>query len=689
MVGECIGNYRIVQRLGEGGMATVYLATHPELGRRVAVKVLNPDLARSDQMVQRFFNEARAASGIGHRGIVEVFDLGTLPSGAPYIVMEHLDGESLAERMTKAGRLPLETAAEIAGQAASVMGAAHARGIVHRDLKPDNLFLVPDPMLPGRELVKVLDFGIAKLAQRPADGGGQRTRTGVILGTPRYMSPEQCRESRDVDHRTDVYSLGVVLYEMLAGAPPFVSGSWGELAHMHIGVIPPALQTHMPDVPTNVAQIVHRALEKDPGARFQSMAELENALRAAVAARAAVSPASALAAAAPTARGRAPAVGSTMRLEEPPSSARPRPQRRTTLAGAASEVQRDPDKPSRTVRIAPALVVAAAAAVVAIVGSLALRRTPPPVTTTAAPAVAEPAVAAPPAAVVPPAPIVEPAPPPPVDDRRLPPVQPADGALASQPAAKPASATPARRRRRSLAPAKSVAPAPVRSSNAGAAEDMRTSSIVGARIVVALVSAAVLASPARAAADAQPPAAGSSAPATPAAASSAPATPDEQARDLFRSQRYGEALAIYQRLRAETRHPTYLRNIGRCHQMMRQPAPAIDAFETYLREARDVDAGERAEIDGYIADMRRLELSAPPPASGAPPAAVSTPSANTPATVAVSTTAEPSPGGESSSIVRKWWFWAGVAALVAATGIIVVASSGEDRLPCPGGAVCP
>jgi serine/threonine-protein kinase len=467
MVGECIGNYQIVQRLGEGGMAAVYLATHPELGRRVAVKVLNPDLARSDQMVQRFFNEARAASGIGHRGIVEVFDLGTLPSGAPYIVMEHLDGESLAERMTRSGRLPLEVAAEIAGQAASVMVAAHARGIVHRDLKPDNLFLVPDPLFPGRELVKVLDFGIAKLAQRPADRGEQRTRTGVILGTPRYMSPEQCRESRDVDHRTDVYSLGVVLYEMLAGAPPFVSGSWGELAHMHIGVMPPALKTHMPDVPANVADIVHRALEKDPAARFQSMGELETALRAAVAPRAAVSPASAAAPASvdeqvnATARGRAPAAGSTMRLEEPPPSARARPPRRTTLAGAASEVLRDPDRPSRAGRLAPALVVAAAAAVVAIVGSLALRRTPPAVTTTTAttaapapaPVVVAPAVAAPPAPIVEPAP---PAPPPPVVDR---PLQPAEGALASQPAARPAPAKPARRRR-SLAPAKPAAPVP-------------------------------------------------------------------------------------------------------------------------------------------------------------------------------------------------------------------------------------
>ena len=199
-----------------------------------------------------------------------------------------------------------------------------------------------------------------------------------------------------------------------------------------------------------------------------------------------------------------------------------------------------------------------------------------------------------------------------------------------------------------------------------------------ARIVVALVAVGALANPARAA------------PVTPSAApaSAVAGTPDEQARELFRSQRYEEALAIYQRLRAETRHPTYLRNIGRCHQMMRHPAPAIAAFETYLRDAPTLDAAERAEIEGYIAEMRRLELNAPPPpASSGATAAASPSSANAPPTVAAATASSPDGG---SSIARKWWFWAGVASLVVATGIIVViASSGEDRLPCPGGAVCP
>ncbi|HVY39943.1 MAG TPA: serine/threonine-protein kinase [Polyangia bacterium] len=465
MVGERIGNYQVVQRLGEGGMAAVYLATHPTLGRRVAVKVLNRDLARVEQMVQRFFDEARAASAIGHRGIVEVFDLGTLPSGAPYIVMDYLDGESLAQRVARTGRLSLEAALEIAAQVASVMAAAHGRGIVHRDLKPDNLFLVPDPLLPGRELVKLLDFGIAKLVQRPTNGGDQRTRTGVILGTPRYMSPEQCRESRDVDHRTDVYSLGVVLYEMLAGAPPFASASWGELAHMHIGVTPPALQAIVPDVPPAVAAVVHRMLEKDPAARFQSMLDVGAALEATSARRTALWPGSATPhpvsdeqTDAPP-RGRALGAGATRRLNEPaPPPARA--QRRTTLTGAASEILRNSELRRRAIRVAPVLVVASVAAAVAIFGAVASRRAPAPAALGPSPPPALAAPVTPPAlpATPPPPPAIEP----PVDhasDRN--PNAPSPAAEATPPidpiAIRP-PARPARRKRRSPVPAKPAAP---------------------------------------------------------------------------------------------------------------------------------------------------------------------------------------------------------------------------------------
>jgi len=464
MVGECVGNYQIVQPLGEGGMATVYLAVHPELRRRVAVKVMNPDLIRSDEMVQRFFNEARAASGIGHRGIVEVSDLGRLPSGAPYIVMELLEGESLADRMARVGRLPLPAAVEIAGQAADAMSAAHAHGIVHRDLKPENLYLVPDPMRPGVELVKVLDFGIAKLGQRPSDSSGMRTRTGAILGTPRYMSPEQCRESRDVDHRADVYSLGVVLYEMLAGAPPFVSSSWGELAHMHIGVEPPSLSVQVPDLPPTMAAVVHRALEKSPAARFQSMLDLKDAVDAAnTIATAPVGHATG-----DEGQGRAPAptpdgfagAGATRRFGvEPGASGRGRRRRPTTLEEAASEVVRHPEKPGRAIPTGAvvALISLTAVAVVAAwlvaprpAAAPAASENDPINTTTSAATPAEPVPAPRPAAPLGSPVIPEAAPPlpPAAEEPVAPTVRPPTEAVAGHASDRTA---PARRRRRSVA----------------------------------------------------------------------------------------------------------------------------------------------------------------------------------------------------------------------------------------------
>ncbi|MFL5306936.1 MAG: serine/threonine-protein kinase, partial [Polyangia bacterium] len=281
MVGQSVGNFLITKLIGGGGMGTVYRAEHPELGRQAAVKILHPELAADAEIVQRFFNEARAANAVGHRGIVEALDFGRLPSGAPYIVMELLSGESLAERLRRVGRLPAEVAIPIADHMAAALGAAHAKGIVHRDLKPDNVFLVADPDRADRAPVKILDFGVAKLQGPVAGGGDLRTRTGIVMGTPQYMSPEQCRDARDVDHRADVYSLGVVLHEMLAGRPPFSSSSWGELVHMHIGVAPPSLRACGVDVPAPLEAIVLRALAKDPGARFASMEELRQELRAA------------------------------------------------------------------------------------------------------------------------------------------------------------------------------------------------------------------------------------------------------------------------------------------------------------------------------------------------------------------------------------------------------------------------
>jgi serine/threonine protein kinase len=277
-----VGNYRITRLLGEGGMGVVYEATHADIGRQVAIKFLHPGLAEDNQMLMRFFNEARAANAIRHRGIVDIHDCGRLPSGAPYIVMELLAGESLRERIRQRGRVRVAKAVDIIVQAADALGAAHARGIVHRDLKPDNLFLVADPARPGQELVKVLDFGIAKLAAEPGATGAVRTRTGLVLGTPRYMSPEQCRGGRDVDHRTDIYALGIILYEMICGVPPFVSPGEGELVFQQISEEPRDPQTRNRDVSEALAETVLKALAKDPDRRFQSMADLRDSLQSAL-----------------------------------------------------------------------------------------------------------------------------------------------------------------------------------------------------------------------------------------------------------------------------------------------------------------------------------------------------------------------------------------------------------------------
>ena len=323
MIGETVGNYRITKLLGEGGMGAVYLAEHPGIGRKAAVKVLHPDLTRHTDMATRFFNEARAANAIRHPGIVEVLDFGTLPTGVSYIVMEFLEGESLAARLRTSGRLPIATAIEYTRQAAEALGAAHAKGIVHRDLKPDNLYVVPDPRNPGREMIKVLDFGIAKLGAGPTSPGSVKTRTGTIMGTPVYMSPEQCRGTKEVDHRTDVYALGIILYEMLCGAPPFVSEGHGELIHLHISEPPPPPRSRNPAIPERIEAAVLRALAKDPARRFQTMDELSRALGGGTLA----------ASAAPTPRSvDLPASAATQPIDNPP--------RGTTLSASASLIER-------------------------------------------------------------------------------------------------------------------------------------------------------------------------------------------------------------------------------------------------------------------------------------------------------------------------------------------------------------
>ncbi len=279
MIGEQFGNYRAVSLLGEGGMGAVYLAEHPGIGRRVAVKVLHKNYIRDESLLTRFLNEARAANAIRHPNIIEILDSGTIADGTPFLVMELLEGESLGTRIRRVGALAIPTAVEFAYQTASALGAAHKKGIVHRDLKPDNLFVIPDPHEPERERIKVLDFGIAKLQQGSA-GDSVKTRTGTLMGTPIYMSPEQCRGTRTVDHRSDIYSLGIIFFEMLCGQPPFVSEGFGELVNMHLNVPAPAPSTQRADIPPSIDAVVLKMLAKNPDDRFADMAEVQLALKA-------------------------------------------------------------------------------------------------------------------------------------------------------------------------------------------------------------------------------------------------------------------------------------------------------------------------------------------------------------------------------------------------------------------------
>jgi len=279
VIGERYGNYQALSLLGEGGMGAVYLAEHPGIGRRVAIKVLKAELDHDPQLLTRFLNEARAANAIRHPNIIEVLDSGTTERGASYLVMELLEGESLSARIKRLSRLDERSAIEIAMQTASGLGAAHAKGIIHRDLKPDNLFVIPEASDAARERVKILDFGIAKLHAMAGDS--LKTRTGTLMGTPVYMSPEQCLGTKEVDHRSDIYSLGIIIYEMLAGRPPFISEGFGELLNMHLHEKPGPLRELAPQVTAEVDFSVMRMLAKKPDERYQSMADVRSALAAA------------------------------------------------------------------------------------------------------------------------------------------------------------------------------------------------------------------------------------------------------------------------------------------------------------------------------------------------------------------------------------------------------------------------
>ncbi len=263
-VGARIGPFRLIRQLGEGATAVVYEAVHETIGKRAAAKVLRPAVSADRQARERFVNEARAVSRVEHPGMVHVYDSGELADGTCYLLMELLEGETLAKRFSRrtpeGGRLPLPGLFSIVGQIAAALCAAHRQGIIHRDLKPENVFLVADPVAPGGERAKILDFGIAKfLIDSPES---KRTAVGLLLGTPTYMSPEQCEGKEDLDARVDVYALGVMLYEALAGQPPFQAQMASSLMRQHMFKEPPPLREFWPDVPEDVAALIHQMLAK-------------------------------------------------------------------------------------------------------------------------------------------------------------------------------------------------------------------------------------------------------------------------------------------------------------------------------------------------------------------------------------------------------------------------------------------
>ena len=278
LLGQTLGErYRLVQTLGSGAMGDVYLAEHVVLGKKVAVKVLKPGLLKNEEVVQRFQQEAVAASNIGHENIVDVIDFGRIADGSMYFVMEALQGKTLRE-LAEAGELTLERSLRALLQVSRALAAAHARGIVHRDLKLDNVMLITRD--DGRELAKVLDFGISKVTG-PREALQQRveTQAGMVLGTPDYMSPEQIR-GEAVDSRADVYALGVMAYELACGCVPFDAPNMTGVMMKHLGerAVPPSQRRPELGLPTELDAMVMRALEKAPADRFATMNEFRDAL---------------------------------------------------------------------------------------------------------------------------------------------------------------------------------------------------------------------------------------------------------------------------------------------------------------------------------------------------------------------------------------------------------------------------
>lgn len=276
-VGEIIADkYRVERVLGVGGMGVVVAAHHIHLDARVALKFLLPETLSNSDAVVRFLREARAAVKIKSEHVARVTDVGTLPSGAPYMVMEYLEGEDLAEWLKQRGALPIEQAVEFVLQACVAVADAHALGIIHRDLKPANLFCVRRS--DGQLSIKVLDFGISKMTETGGAVLESVTRTAAVMGSPFYMSPEQMRSSRNVDTRTDIWALGMILFELIARRPAFRAETVTELAIQVANEPTPPIRTFRPDVPEGLEAILFKCLQKDRNARYPNVAELALAL---------------------------------------------------------------------------------------------------------------------------------------------------------------------------------------------------------------------------------------------------------------------------------------------------------------------------------------------------------------------------------------------------------------------------
>jgi serine/threonine-protein kinase len=357
LIGKNIGNYQIKAKLGEGGMGAVYLGEHPLIGKKVAVKVLLDELASKEDIVQRFFNEAKAVNDIGHQNIVDIVDFGKFRvegsnNDTVYFIMEFLEGEALASRLRRTG-LSLPETLHVMEQCCSALAASHAKGIVHRDLKPDNIYLCPRGS--DKNFVKLLDFGIAKLTGDGGMGQSQKTRTGLVIGTPAYMSPEQCEGKGQIDHRSDVYSIGVVMYELLTGRVPFPGEGFGEILVAHLTKTPDPPSALNPDVKPEIEALVLHAIEKDRNRRFQNMQEFVDALR---------DPAGHMQAYRPLPGYTPSNTGSTQMIGDSPTVVSPggphatgQGPRPTTLSGAAGEMQPGGGSAGKRIGLIAAVVV--------------------------------------------------------------------------------------------------------------------------------------------------------------------------------------------------------------------------------------------------------------------------------------------------------------------------------------------